>query len=159
MQPQILLFLTLILRYTTQCIHFCDFQTISWTSFWVRPLCFPTLIPPINFFWWYILTCASLSVSLLYFLYAHMWCWFTHTQYGSVPLGIAANKGHTQTVQRLLEARANVNQQNKVICMAPDSYVKVLVSPCVGESIVLPCTLYPINFVLAAGLFTCKTSK
>ena len=28
---------------------------------------------------------------------------------------IAAQEGHTQTVQRLLEAGANINQQNKVI--------------------------------------------
>ena len=36
-------------------------------------------------------------------------------QYGAVPLGIAAHKGHTETVQRLLEAGANVNHQNKVM--------------------------------------------
>ena len=35
-------------------------------------------------------------------------------QYGNVPLGIAAQKGRTETVQRLLEAGANFNHQNKV---------------------------------------------
>ena len=33
----------------------------------------------------------------------------------SDPLGVAAQKGHTQTVQRLLEAGANINYQDKVI--------------------------------------------
>ena len=36
-------------------------------------------------------------------------------QYGNVPLGAAAAKGRTETVQRLLEAGANVNHQNKVM--------------------------------------------
>ena len=36
-------------------------------------------------------------------------------QYGNVPLGIAASEGHTETVQRLLEAGANVNHQDKVM--------------------------------------------
>ena len=41
----------------------------------------------------------------------------SHTliQYGSVPLEVAAQNGHTKTVQRLLEAEANVNRQNKVM--------------------------------------------
>lgn len=34
---------------------------------------------------------------------------------GDVPLGIAAEKGHIQIVQRLLKARASVNHQNKVV--------------------------------------------
>ena len=36
-------------------------------------------------------------------------------QYGTVPLEIAAQKGHTETVQRLLKAGANVNHQDKVM--------------------------------------------
>ena len=35
-------------------------------------------------------------------------------QFGFVPLEIAAEHGHTETVQRLLEAGANINHQNKV---------------------------------------------
>ena len=36
-------------------------------------------------------------------------------QYGAVPLGVAAAKGHTEIVQRLLEAGANVDHQNRVM--------------------------------------------
>ena len=36
-------------------------------------------------------------------------------QYGSVPLVVAAESGHTETVRRLLEAGANVNHQDKVV--------------------------------------------
>ena len=36
-------------------------------------------------------------------------------QYGDVPLGTAAENGHTETVKRLLEAGANVNHQDKVM--------------------------------------------
>ena len=36
-------------------------------------------------------------------------------QYGAVPLEVAAENGHTHTVQRLLEAGANVNHHVKVV--------------------------------------------
>ena len=40
---------------------------------------------------------------------------YTLLQYGSVPLEIAGRRGHTNIVQRLLDAGANVNHQDKVI--------------------------------------------
>ena len=36
----------------------------------------------------------------------------------SVPLGIAAAKGHTETVHRLLVLGADINHQNKVMIIA-----------------------------------------
>ena len=42
-------------------------------------------------------------------------CLFIFIKYGGVPLGTAAAKGHTETVQRLMELGANPNHQNKVI--------------------------------------------
>ena len=43
-------------------------------------------------------------------------------QDGGVPLEIAAQEGHTETVQRLLEAGTTVNYQDKVIVI-PDQYL------------------------------------
>ena len=56
----------------------------------------------------------SMSVSL-HRMNSLFCCLYIFIKYGSVPLGIAASKGHTETVQRLLELGANPNQQNKVI--------------------------------------------
>ena len=38
-----------------------------------------------------------------------------HLQEGGVPLGIAAQKGHLQVVQKLIQGGGNVNYQNKVM--------------------------------------------
>ena len=51
----------------------------------------------------------SVSVQCILFLFSH-----TLIQYGSVPLGIAALNGHTETVTRLLELGADVNMRSKV---------------------------------------------
>ena len=61
-------------------------------------------------------------------------CLYIFIKYGSVPLGIAAVKGHTETVQRLLELGANPNQQNKVIT---DCHIIII-------CIILPKCTYPL---------------
>ena len=52
-------------------------------------------------------------------------------QYGNVPLETAAQKGHTETVQRLLEAGANVNHQNKVMTHTTANYFSLISNPLV----------------------------
>ena len=51
------------------------------------------------------------------------------------PLGIAAQEGHTQTVQRLLEARVRVNYQDtKVIYVSQNGSTALLVAGGKGHS-------------------------
>ena len=66
-------------------------------------------------------------------------------QYGSVPLGIAADNGHTETVQRLLELGANVNCQEKVLTLLPVIHaVSFSQEPVLYDQLII-CALY--NFV------------
>lgn len=44
-------------------------------------------------------------------------CFFSQTPPHSVPLGVASQKGHTQTVERLLDGGANINHQDVVRSM------------------------------------------
>ena len=46
-------------------------------------------------------------------------------QTGCTPLWAAAEKGHTQTVQRLLKAKANINHQSKVMITYIRTYMYI----------------------------------
>ena len=59
-------------------------------------------------------SCISLVLSVIVDLLSH--------QFGNLPLATAADKGHTETVQRLLEAGANINYQNKACVLVVYTY-------------------------------------
>ena len=59
-------------------------------------------------------SCISLVLSVMGDLLSH--------QFGNLPLATAADHGHTETVQRLLEAGANVNHQNKASVLVVCTY-------------------------------------
>ena len=60
----------------------------------------------------------------------------------SVPLGIAAQEGHIETVERLLEGKANVNYKDKVrstICQYAYMYVILVITSALIQWRILCC--------------------
>ena len=73
----------------------------------------------------------------------------------SVPLGIASQEGHTETIERLLEGKANVNYKDKVmstICQYAYMYVILVITRALIQWCIL-CCIFSTQFGHTALFF------